>query len=302
MAKSNVLKGFTDALGGFFKKKPAELEQERQDQLRRDFEARQRATLTTPVAEDKPKDPDPTGSKFIQKREQLKSKAQEADQSRVESGNTAAEIMRGEMSVQQTTVEQARARNQALTQAAGQVGQLTPEQQQRQIILGEGAVDTAGALAKGAAGLGAGAAAGTFIAPGIGTAIGAGVGFVGGMFAAISIDQRQDVKQAYATAIKSNSNLAWIITEANSGRMNPNQAVEMFNEELSNLYSAHRNLKEFTKGKIGRELSGAMDERAKVQEIVNRLPYLQLTLQTAILNPNAAFVMDSRTLEDELNI
>ena len=224
--------------------------------------------------------------------------------------NLAAQELQGQ--IEQGQIPQAT--NEQILAAQG-LGTLTPEQQNRQIIKGEGFVDTAVA---GGAGL-AGAAAGGFGGAALGAKVGAiggttfgpvgtvvgGVGgaLVGGavaVFGKIGLDKRQDVKQAFATYRSTSSNMAWIINNANSGKIDGVTAANMWDEELSNFYSAQRALKGMTKGKIGRELSGAMDELDKVNGFERRIPVLQSMLADAILTPDPNKVLaDPNSFEPE---
>lgn len=211
--------------------------------------------------------------------------------------NLAAQELQGQIEQGQVPG----ATNEQILAAQG-LGTLTPEQQARDIIRGEGFVDTAIAgsagLAGGVAGgfggalLGAklGAIGGTAVTPGVGTAVGAVGGFIvgglGAVFGKISLDKRQDVKQAFATYRATSSNMAYIINSANSGKIDGITAANMWDEELANFYSAERNLKKMTEGKIGRELSGAMDEYNKVEGFGRRIPTMQALLADAILTPD----------------
>jgi len=135
---------------------------------------------------------------------------------------------------------------------SAQIGNLNQEQQNRDVVGGSGMIGQAvtGGAAVGGGIIGAkyGAGLGTLVAPGVGTAIGAGVGgavgAVGGAFSKISLQKRQDVKEAYVVYTTAKSNVDWILNQVNSGQMSASQAVEMYNDELANLYSAEKNLKE----------------------------------------------------------
>lgn len=191
------------------------------------------------------------------------------------------------------------------------VGQLTPEQQNREIIQGEGWVDTvqiaqgtgAGAIAGGGAGFAAGSALAPFTAglsiPVL-TAGGIIVGGIGGYYATIAYDKTQDVKQARVTGTTAYSNMNYFINQANKG-MNKQEAVAGFNEATSLLYASEETLKRETQGKIGRELSRATDELARIQSQINQVPGLQLAMQQAILNPNPNIVYDTRMIDEEAN-
>ena len=204
--------------------------------------------------------------------------------------------------------QQILAKNAAENQSiAANLGVLTPEQQGLNVIKGEGLPATleaaGGGIAGALGGAGTGAAIGAGIGsiiPGVGTAVGAlgggiigGIaGGIGGVFTKVSYDKRQDVKQAYAVFTTSKSNMSWIINEVNAGRMSAAQAALMWDEELANFSSAERNLKKDTKTNLNRFLSGGADEASKLEAFRRRLPYLQMQLELAILNPDPGKIIN----------
>lgn len=182
--------------------------------------------------------------------------------------------------------------------AINQIG-LDEEQENRQIIQGEGlvgqAVTGAGAIGGGIVGAKFGAAVGTAIAPGIGTAIGGvagGVaGAIGGAFTKISYQKKQDVKQAKIVASEAYSNLAWIINQVNNKGMSPSEAVRLWDDNIANLRAAERHLKKETSSDLKRFLSGGSDELAKVQADIQRLGFMRAQLENAILMPDPSKVI-----------
>ena len=180
------------------------------------------------------------------------------------------------------------------------VGQLTPEQQNLDVVKGEGIVGQAatlgGGIVGGLAGAKYGAAAGTFIAPGLGTAIGAAAGglggFVGGAFTKISYSKRQDVKQANKVYLTSKSNINWIINQVNAGKLDSITAVQMFNDEKANIYSAEKNLKQDTDSNLDRFLSGGADEQASVESYIRLLPEVENMLRIAMIKPNPNLIIN----------
>jgi uncharacterized protein YcfJ len=203
-----------------------------------------------------------------------------------------------DVAAQRTRIEQSQ-------QAIQDVGNLTPEQEARNVVKPEGVAaqaTTMGALVGGGVvGAKFGAGIGTAIAPGPGTAVGAGAGFVfgaiAGAFSKISIQKRQDVKQAYAVFTQAKSNMGWIIDNVNSGALSPNQAAEMWDEQLANFNSAYRNLKLDTQNNLDRFLSGGADELAKIEAFSMRVPALQQELQIAMLTPNTANIKNQLNLD-----
>lgn len=189
------------------------------------------------------------------------------------------------------------AQEQQASQAIQTLGQQTAEQQNRNVVRGEGIVGqavTAGAgIAGGIAGAKAGAALGAVAAPftggasiPVGAAIGAVGGAIGGTYTKIGFQKRQDVKQALTVYTQAKSNMGWILTETNAGRLSPAQASELWSEQLANLNSAERNLKQDTDTNLDRFLSGGSDELAKVTGFKQRVPFLQTQLAMAMLKPN----------------
>ena len=185
-----------------------------------------------------------------------------------------------------------------------QLGSLTPEQQDRQLQMGGGITPAVGAgvsaITGAVAGAGTGAAIGSVV-PVVGTAVGAVVGAVLGATAAafgkISVEKKQDVKQAYAVFTTSKSNMDFIINQVNAGKMDPATASEMWDEELANFYAAERNLKADTNTSLERFLSGGSDEMTKLEAYKRRLPFKQQLLQQAILTPNPNMIIMENSYE-----
>lgn len=196
---------------------------------------------------------------------------------------------------------------QQLTQG---LGVLTQEQQNRNVVQGEGIVgDTVGlgtATAAAGAGLVKGAALGAAAGPvgaGVGAAVGAAAGFVAGTYVKISPQRRQDVKQAYTVFTQSKGNLNWIINQVNAGTMSRNQAIELWDENLSNLYAAERHLKQETATNLDRFISGGSDELARVEAYKQRLPTLQAQLVTALVQPDPTKILQDLEIGDgSLNV
>jgi len=197
----------------------------------------------------------------------------------------------------------------ATPEQIAQIGTLTPEQKNLNVVQGEGAIGNIAAggagLAGGVIGAKFGAGVGTLITPGVGTVIGGVIGgvagAVGGAFTKISADKRQDVKTAYATGLGANNNMDWIINQVNAGKLGAAQAIDMWDEELANLYSAERNLKKETSTNLNRFISGGTDEMAKIEKLKRRLEQKEALLIQALQNPNpnAAILNEEIPLENE---
>ena len=200
--------------------------------------------------------------------------------------------------------EQIAAQEQQAATAIQNLGTQTPEQQNRNVVRGEGIIGQAQTAAAGVGGAIAGGlgAAGSVAAIGagigalggpvspltvpVGAAIGAIVGGIGGGLTKISYQKKQDVKQALTVYTQAKSNMGWIITETNAGRLSPAQASELWSEQLANINSAERNLKQDTDTNLDRFLSGGSDELSKVTGFKQRIPFLQTQLAMAMLKPN----------------
>lgn len=191
-------------------------------------------------------------------------------------------------------------------QAVANIGTLTPEQQNRDVVIGEGIVGqgVTGAAAIGGAILGAksGAAAGALLGPAgaaFGAVGGAIFGALGGAYVKVSQSKRQNVKEATAVYTQSKSNMVWIINQANAGTISPMRAVELWDEELANFYSAQRNINEEIDTNLNRFLSNGRDEAAKIEAFSRRLPELTLQLRQALANPNPSKVILEPNITNE---
>lgn len=164
-----------------------------------------------------------------------------------------------------------------------------------------------GAAAGGALGAKVGAMGGTAIAPGAGTAIGATGGAIVGaaigglsvLFGKLALDKRQITKEAYKTFTTAKTRNNELMNYANSGKFNPAEIREAYNQNLANILEARRVLKIQTEGKIGKELSGAMNELIAVESYLEFENLYRQQLINAIRNPNPNIVF-STTSEFEI--
>lgn len=175
---------------------------------------------------------------------------------------------------------------------AGGIGQLTPEQLARENAPGLNPVGVGSAIGGGlkgaAAGGTAGAAVGALFPPAMpftaaGGAIGGGAF---GLLAKISSDKKQNVKEAYTVANTANSNIIKIINWANSGKISASQAVEMFNEEETNLLIAEKNIKRLNDGDIDKFTGQGGEEAAKIEGMIRLMDSKKAMLYDAIVQPN----------------
>lgn len=216
-------------------------------------------------------------------------------------GGAGGAMMQSDVAAQNQMMRQ---QGEAAQAAMAQLG-LTPEQMQRQVVSGEG---VAGGIAAGAAGLtgalggvgtaaGIGAALGSTV-PVAGTIAGAVVGAVIGAYTKISISKKQDVKEAFTNYNAAKSNLDWIINNVNNGVLSPQQAVELWDDNLATIYAAQRALKKETSTSLKRFLSGGSDEMAKIDAYVQRLPFNQALLVQALQTPNPSKIIQSLDIEN----
>ena len=151
---------------------------------------------------------------------------------------------------------------------------------------------TTGAAAVGGAVVGAkfGAAAGTLIAPGIGTVIGGVVGAVGGAvggaFTKLTVQKRQQVKEANKVFTQSKSNRAEILNMINAGLLTEGQARELWQEEKQNIAAAHRALKFRTDNDLEEFLGNPRDELIAIESYLRLESQFDLEFEKALLAPN----------------
>lgn len=140
-----------------------------------------------------------------------------------------------------------------------------------------------------------GAAAGSVV-PGLGTAAGALIGgIIGGagtLFAKVSLDERQNTKEAYTNYKNAVKAQKATLNAINAGQITPEVAAQAWAIQQRNLLIARAQLKEKTDNALGRQLSNAMDEYSTVDDYINyQQPFMTASLQKAILKPNpGAFI------------
>jgi hypothetical protein len=165
--------------------------------------------------------------------------------------------------------------------------------------LATGAAAGAGAIYKAKAG----AAIGTLIAPGLGTSLGIVIGgiggAIGGAYAKVSIQERQDIKQAYKVFGKAKTNKAEIINMINAGLINEDKARELWQEEKTNIYSAHTYLKRQTDNDLNDFLGNPGDELVEVESYLNLDAAYDIEFEKALLQPNPANIINLIPQEDE---
>lgn len=92
-----------------------------------------------------------------------------------------------------------------------------------------------------------------------------GVGSLAGITTKLGIGKRQAVTDANTIFSDAKSNIGTIISSLNSKAITPQEATELFNNEIENLDLSERALKQLTKGNVTSFLSGGKDEMTKLQ-------------------------------------
>ena len=146
----------------------------------------------------------------------------------------------------------------------------------------------------------AGAAGGALlgsVVPGIGTALGAGVGAGLGLLTgllsgikSLSVERRQDTKEAYNDYTNSKTRIEGVITALNNKQIEPQQAYEYYAIEWKNIAQVELRLKKLTATAIGRQLSKALDEQADVLSMIEYKDLYDRRFELAITNPTPKFV------------
>lgn len=176
--------------------------------------------------------------------------------------------------------------------------QTSNEQPTSTLKLGQGAEDIAAnvltnipSIAAGAsAGAGLGATIGSVV-PVAGTAVGAVVGgLIGGItafFGKLALDKRQATREAMkAFRVTSSKRYKELMNMANARSESPADIMRGYEANLAIIREAERELKAQTRGAVGKQLSGAMDELIEVQLYLESEPYYRNQLWGAIMRPD----------------
>lgn len=263
-----------------------EREQERQDQLKADFESRVALAQETEITEDKKpvvamRD---TGAIEKEKGALIEQGATEK-QAAARVGQKRIETGQGFTQPTNRTIEE-------VTQARKALLERKATPQQIQLLKGQGAFGAAqlGVAGVGGAiaGAGTGAAIGSIV-PGPGTAIGGVVGgslgFIGGLLTKLGVEKRQDVKTVKAAYLASVSNMGNLLQRANSGLEDPialaiewDRTVALYRESQKQIHILNKDVNRF--------VSGGADEEQTINEFETRLGGLEFQFNTALINPN----------------
>lgn len=189
----------------------------------------------------------------------------------------------------------------------GQVPELTPEQLAAELdklnIPANLKESIAGILAEtatgAAAGAGVGAAAGIFGGPAapVTVPVAAGIGAVTGGTAALlrsvqknlQAEAKEDADAADATFKGARKSQKLIVSEVNQGRIEPSEAVRLYNIEQAKIDRAERQIKELTSTNLKDYLSDGSTKYAKILEFNSaggEAEVLRLSLEGAILQPD----------------
>jgi hypothetical protein len=160
-------------------------------------------------------------------------------------------------------------------------------------ILSKGAT---GAAAAGGAifGAKAGAAVGTLIAPGIGTLVGGIIGgaggAIGGAYTKMTIQKRQNVKEALKVYNQAKTNKQEILNMVNAGLLSEGQARGLWQEEKQNIASSHSYLKQQTQNNLDDFLGNPGDELIMVESYLALDSLYDLEFEKALMQPNPAMI------------
>lgn len=196
--------------------------------------------------------------------------------------------------------EQQAAQRQAV---AEQLGQITPEEQQKSPISQEQAVKvgTAGVIPGVIAGAGAGAAAGLAGGPAapitipLGIVAGAAAGFFTGYKANIGAQKKGIIRGQKTNVADAEKNLMFLISIQNQGKGDPVLNQELFNEGLSVIAESYEQLKLDTMDQ--QALFTGQDGTPQLMKFetfyrTGRDVALIVAMQEAIINPDPSKVVD----------
>ena len=155
-----------------------------------------------------------------------------------------------------------------------------------------GGIATAGTFATAGAALGS-------IVPVIGTAAGAiggaalgfAVGAIGGALVKLSVQKRQDVKQANKIFTTSKSNKDRIINQINAGMLTDSAARTLWAEEKANISLAHSYLKQQTQEDVNNFLGNPGDELIALESYLSLDQAYDLEFEASLLNPDSRRVI-----------
>lgn len=161
---------------------------------------------------------------------------------------------------------------------------------------GQGQAATTAGLAL--AGATAGAGAGALLGAGVGAVpaaiAGGAAGLLGSLVTKITIGEKQNVKEAMAIATASQTNINNLIAGVNAGIVSPEYAIQELANQKQNLLLSQRLLKKKTQSSVGRALSAAQEEQAKVDAYLEDVyPYMEAKLKEAIISPNPNALLNS---------
>ena len=137
---------------------------------------------------------------------------------------------------------------------------------------------------------GIGAGLGALVGGPAGAAVGAFIGGGPSIISSLKENEIQNTKTEYAGFIKSQSTLKSIIDGLNKGYLDPIDAVNLYNSELSRIDVAERNLKALSEREW---LSKSKDELIKIQAFnETQRPLIENMLRQALQTPNPNQIFD----------
>ncbi len=153
----------------------------------------------------------------------------------------------------------------------------------------------ASAVAGGVAGAKIGAIIGTALAPGVGTAVGGVVGAIGGAiggaYAKVTIQKRQQIKEANKIFTQSKKNKNEILNMINAGLINEGQARSLWEEEKSNIALSHSYLKTQTQSDLNNFLGNPGDDLIAVERYLQLDQFYDLEFEKSLLAPNPSKIL-----------
>ena len=153
----------------------------------------------------------------------------------------------------------------------------------------------------GGAALGATAVSGGAAAPTIPFAIAGGVisGYWSAIRGAKKAEFSEDVSNAMAEFTQLRRGISNTATMATSGYVNPSEAVELYNAQLSRMLEIEAQIKYLQDTNLKDYLSGGSTDLATVQTYINQVaPAYGMRIQTALINPTTKIPYSDIILQD----
>ncbi len=166
------------------------------------------------------------------------------------------------------------------------------------LLAGAGAAGGAGVAGVGAAAA-TGAAAGSVL-PVVGTIVGATIATAGFLLTRVALSRRNVVKRASNVFLESKKSNIDMLNIANRQLMSPQQIVDTYNQNYANIIAARNELREQSKTKTGKSLSGAQEELADIEIYLVTEQSRRNALRMALLNPDANIQYQYETQNNQI--